>query len=1385
IILYNKKNEKEIIVSDAGTGPTMPSDSGTFPTVPVYWIDNQYFLYADYRKTGIQTDSLAFLPSGKPFVIKRIKIRKKTKRKLRLEKWSVMSCRNLYKNIEFLILLALLDAPVITVNYQESILLILKMINPQYNDNNYLSLYGNLKDKNNKIFNIFESRGDFKKILKVFKNNLKDKKGFLLNKTLIAFGFNYDNDSLFKAINEWLNPNAIYWYEIFDNTFLGRKFLPRFNSKDSFEDFSTIENSKLISLNKFAGMTSSNEGIKKLNNSIFYTSLNLMILSTVFSNMNEYNNSHSYLDNILVINNSIEEKFPYTITEIYLRYIKKSNLSYWKGFYSKYFPQLMIDYEGYMVWKESFLENHEHLNEKVINKSLININETFFADNTDVLKSILRTDSSWEKYGSKFWFNLFKNNKFSEDFYDNLISNDGDYKNKILRNIVLCLSQMSEKEIQYIQKNKSWIITKSSKLFNSLSIRPSFNSVDLLKVINNTSKYKYTVDEIINIKSKRDLSTRELRWALFASVIKESLKSVDIKEYTIINFEMIKAISTYFSDEKDFSEYVTKIVIYYVDGVSKLANRKTLQILDSLNLKNIIVDEYRDKFNMSTSEISTISSLFSELYKAGNKKELSNWFESFESNYKDSPVSTYLILEENLVSKKSVKIWDVMVNCIMTSSSERQKKESVVSYLERKISAQPALAFIYLFIGKDENSIFTNDDKKIVSSINKFFDKKSSNNSEQIISNLSPIFKNLSYKSIRSIAITFENMFKSELTIQYSEFLLIAFINLIERFVNSSIDFKDADAIIRNTINNRKSDSLISLSMRPTSSIISSAITHMVDNKNVSRKFISEYISRNLGLSFETFLITSLSNNYDSLRNLYDVAIKLENSEGIRKLVEVGKNINLNSFALTNSSDGEDSVLVYSWFDRITKLFKPVNFKSINIDEIGFSLEHIHNLELSPGRDNFNKLYQSLINNRFVFSDYVFINGSNPVSYEYLLYWLKNDSVSSYNNNFEVSSVFELKLFQTILLYRWVSYLYPNGVIKEEHSVKSLLEKLYFDKDSIYELFKYIDENIDINKYVQNNSFSSNGKKKVTKGFVTEGEIDTQLPKSNNEPVRETLPRTDYDEEYSINDNNSTLLDENNFNSASAIHSDNETFKNQEDHNNVDTNNIEDDSMSNLNSSNKDIQYNDESTINTNETNNSTLFDDNNLNSTNIDHSSDETFPNQQNYNNIDINNTNNTSMSKPTSGNEDDSYNDESTLNTQDSINLNNYNNNDESTINTNETNNSTLFDDNNLNSTNIDHSSDETFPNQQNYNNIDINNTNNTSMSKPTSGNEDDSYNDESTLNTQDSINLNNYNNNNEEVINNNDVINNSSSESEDLNELLRVPPTDTNFNEQNGDN
>jgi len=58
IELNDNKNTKEEIVNDCGAGTLLSALSSTLPNVPIYWIDNQNFLYAKYSQSGFTMENI-------------------------------------------------------------------------------------------------------------------------------------------------------------------------------------------------------------------------------------------------------------------------------------------------------------------------------------------------------------------------------------------------------------------------------------------------------------------------------------------------------------------------------------------------------------------------------------------------------------------------------------------------------------------------------------------------------------------------------------------------------------------------------------------------------------------------------------------------------------------------------------------------------------------------------------------------------------------------------------------------------------------------------------------------------------------------------------------------------------------------------------------------------------------------------------------------------------------------------------------------------------------------------------------------------------------------------------------------------------------------------
>ncbi len=58
ILLYNKNNKKEIIVSNCGSGTLLSNYASTIPKVPLLWINNNNFLYATFSYSRHNMESI-------------------------------------------------------------------------------------------------------------------------------------------------------------------------------------------------------------------------------------------------------------------------------------------------------------------------------------------------------------------------------------------------------------------------------------------------------------------------------------------------------------------------------------------------------------------------------------------------------------------------------------------------------------------------------------------------------------------------------------------------------------------------------------------------------------------------------------------------------------------------------------------------------------------------------------------------------------------------------------------------------------------------------------------------------------------------------------------------------------------------------------------------------------------------------------------------------------------------------------------------------------------------------------------------------------------------------------------------------------------------------
>lgn len=60
IILHDKNNKREVIVNDFISGTSLSLYASTMSKIPLYWIDNKYFLYATYSSSGrLMKDAVA------------------------------------------------------------------------------------------------------------------------------------------------------------------------------------------------------------------------------------------------------------------------------------------------------------------------------------------------------------------------------------------------------------------------------------------------------------------------------------------------------------------------------------------------------------------------------------------------------------------------------------------------------------------------------------------------------------------------------------------------------------------------------------------------------------------------------------------------------------------------------------------------------------------------------------------------------------------------------------------------------------------------------------------------------------------------------------------------------------------------------------------------------------------------------------------------------------------------------------------------------------------------------------------------------------------------------------------------------------------------------
>ena len=1004
---------------------------------------------------------------------------------------------DIYKNIELIILIALLNAPVITTSYKSDLLKILKMINPNYDENNYISAYGDLGNTSTKILDVRKDFEDLKKVSQAYVHNSSkaNKKINLSQHFVLAFGFDYKNEILFNLIKNYHHAKKIYWMNMFRNTYLSTKFRPKFHYKSISSQYNVIHKDtsiEMIVFNSFAGVMSSNQGILKLSQTLFFTVLNKILLQRAFNQIDSYNyltkddrQSNSYIDNILIMNNHIEQENPHTLTLIYRESLKHSNLNYWKGFYAKFFPQLVIDYEGKKVWEEFFLENHDRLNERIINPLLVDIDTSIFVENIDVLKEILRSDKAWQRYSVKFWHSLLSRPKFTLNFYNRLISNDGDSKNTILKNIILILSISGEKALSFYKEKKPWLITHSLKHYDNLKTRSVYSLDSLLKILNEATINNFTVQKVSIIQPKKPSSLRDLIWILFATSVRDSFEHYKPSSFRSVNLELLKCLAAYYRSNRPYAQALTKILIYYLDGETKRPNIETNKIFNELGLMDEVYRKYAKNTELSTMDVSNVSAFIQEIYKIKSNRTLKVWLYNFKVNFFNDPISVVQLIENNLSTKGQDRIWNMIKHSTQKNMYSKSREKSATSILVSFLKGIPELAFLYFFINYDREIKFDSNDLKILDSI------YSNSNKEEFFETLPKIIDNLNEESKRLILINLERVFKMN-KVPFSKTLHKIYIIFLTRLVDKNTNFNDADSLIRQILNRRKSELAFDLEKRTPMTALNSVTKQIISNPGVNKKYLGYILNYNDSHIVYTYFITSVINEPKYFETLKRAIKKKELIKEFDILLKMAKNVSINRFAITNSYKGEDAILIFSWFDRISRIFQGIEYSLIDYNVINFSLEHILKIKLEKNKDNFNKIYRSLAQNIFIFSDYVFLNSNEPTSYASLLEYLKFYTIKNYSNGFEVSSIKDIKLFQTMLLYKWVKYLYPQSIISNEYVIKSMLESLFFDQDTLFELFEYIEN------YINDDEVILLNRKPINKNFVIEGDIESVIGNKSN-----------------------------------------------------------------------------------------------------------------------------------------------------------------------------------------------------------------------------------------------------------------------------------------------
>ena len=941
--------------------------------------------------------------------------------------------------LELITLIAHSNIKVATPIFGNLLLKIIKLINPNYEEKNFFSIYLNQKSlETNQIIK--------KKIIRNvhnFENSIKNCTFFKSKIQWLHIGNLEQDFPLFQSVIKKYNNIKIIFIDFYKgnvNEIIYRNDISYISKK---EKFSWNKNVLILNMNRTFGSNNEFLYIDKLSNSIILSAINRVLYKQNFNSKFAINHGNTHIENLLIINKFIERDDSLYLVELYNHSLKYSNNTYWKSFYSKYFSKYIVDYEGRKNWNDLLFKDYENITQRIINKDLIKLGTYDYFENSDILKSILRASNHIFSYGENFWINLFKNSKFTKTFLIDLIQNDRDFDNVIVSNLLLLFASFSYSAIEDVISSKKWILENLNYFYSNQDIFKIYNNKELFYILNYLSNIKVNLDEVSFISKEKPKNLEELKWIIFSKIIVNSFILIDSFDFVPFN-RILNLLIKFYQEENIQRQLYILYSKYFIESAKP--SYKTLNKLKEVGFLPKIINDYEFLIDEQKSSVNEFLDYIRAAKNIGNVKDAIKYLKNLNTYILKDPVLFFRLYEDVFINNfnKDLELWRYIFNNSFYKNSQYR----------RIIKKNIYLNFIVCFYSKNKN--LSAKVKEIALKEFIIFNK----NTPFVYSK--DILSSIGINSINLILTNILNILKEKNI--YDNKLSFILKYIIENFLNTRLVSKSANSIFQSIFskeekvsNNETFKQIKSVNKEIWNLIFNSKpkdninnyINDMLKNSN-SDDVVYLYFAQIISKSQMILLQKKI--DQDKLKKLTSLYNKWKNSQqGI--------------MTLSNDTKINNIINTYSIFNFINEVFTNIDYYNFDLKKVKLNKQILQKINMYNDLDTLGKINNILSNYRNLFSNYTFLNFDTPVTYEMALSYIKKNWKYLSFKNWNIVTIFDFKILQILMLYVLMRSYFKKTVYTNRESIISILNNHQLDSKTIYELFEIIEIKFNTDKF--------------------------------------------------------------------------------------------------------------------------------------------------------------------------------------------------------------------------------------------------------------------------------------------------------------------------------